>query len=122
MPQFPHLIDSATDFSAFDQHSTRTRAAKLVKELSTVALRNPLEFNHQSELMRGSNLGPNDFSQFFMSCYDYMGQVKLGMPQTQIFSNNLVDLKSYYYSEVANDEIKFQAKVKATKISTEKDW
>jgi hypothetical protein len=122
VPQFPHLIDSATDFSAFDQHSTRTRAAKLVKELSTVALRNPLEFNHQSELMRGSNLGPNDFSQFFMSCYDYMGQVKLGMPQTQIFSNNLVDLKSYYYSEVANDEIKFQAKVKATKISTEKDW
>ena len=45
---------------------------KLVKELSTVALRNPLEFNQQSELMRGSNLGPNDFSLYFMNCYDYM--------------------------------------------------
>ena len=45
VPHFPQLIHIATDFTAFDQHSTRTRATKLVKELSTVALRNPLEFN-----------------------------------------------------------------------------
>lgn len=72
--------------------------------------------------MRGSNLGPNDFSPLFMYCYDYMVQIKLGLPQTQIFSNNLVDLKAHYYAETHNDEQKFQAKVKATKVQTEKNW
>jgi rapamycin-insensitive companion of mTOR len=57
-----------------------------------------------------------------MNCYDYMVQVKLGIPQTQIFSNNLVDLKTHYYAESLNDEQKFQAMVKATKIQTEKSW
>lgn len=57
--------------------------------------------------MRGSNLGPSDFSPLFMNCYDYMVQVKLGIPQTQIFSNNLVDLKAHYYAESLNDEQKF---------------
>lgn len=45
VPHFPQLIHIATDFTVYDQHSTRTRATKLVKELSTVALKNPLEFN-----------------------------------------------------------------------------
>ena len=43
VPHFSSLILLATDFSSFDQQTTRTRATKLVKELSTVALRNPLE-------------------------------------------------------------------------------
>jgi hypothetical protein len=51
-----------------------------------------------------------------------MVQVKLGLPQTQIFSNNLVDLKAHYYQESLNDEQKFQKKVKDTKILTEKNW
>ena len=45
VPHFPQLIHIATDFIAHDQHSMRTRATKLVKELSTVALKNPLEFD-----------------------------------------------------------------------------
>jgi glutamine cyclotransferase len=57
-----------------------------------------------------------------MNTYDYMVQVKLGLPQTQIFSNNLVDLKAHYYQDTLNDEQKFQKKVKDTKILTEKNW
>ena len=45
VPQFASLIKTATDFTIIDDElaTTRTRATKLVKELSTVALRNPLE-------------------------------------------------------------------------------
>ena len=45
VPQFASLIKTATDFTIIDDvlATTRTRATKLVKELSTVALRNPLE-------------------------------------------------------------------------------
>jgi len=42
-----------------------------------------------------------------MNTYDYFVQVKLGLPQAQIFSNNLVDLKAHYYQEFMNDEQKF---------------
>ena len=72
--------------------------------------------------MRGSNLRPSDFSPLFMHCYDYMVQVKLGLPQTQIFSDNVVDLKNHYFAESLNDEQKFQLKVRATKIQNEKNW
>lgn len=33
-----------------------------------------------------------------------------------------MDLKAHYYAETHNDEQKFQAKVKATKVQTEKNW
>ena len=47
------LIQMATDFSNNeDAATTRTRATKLVKELSSVALRNPLEHSAQNEVLR----------------------------------------------------------------------
>jgi hypothetical protein len=43
VPHFSKLIHIATEFNSYTgQQSTRTRATKLVKELSTVSLRNPL--------------------------------------------------------------------------------
>lgn len=57
-----------------------------------------------------------------MNTYDYFVQVKLGLPQAQIFSNNLVDLKAHYYQEFMNDEQKFQKKIKDSKVLVEKNW
>lgn len=34
----------------------------------------------------------------------------------------MVDLKAHYYVECLNDENKFQAKIKATKILIDKNW
>ena len=44
VPHFASLINIATDYQSVNQHMTRTRATKLVKELSSVSLKNPLEY------------------------------------------------------------------------------
>lgn len=53
VPQFASLIQLATDFQLNEEAATtRTRATKLVKELSSVALRNPLEHSQRDEVLR----------------------------------------------------------------------
>ena len=82
MPEVPHfesLIQMATDFSSHAERQTRTRATKLVKELSQVALNNPFEHSKQEEFLRNNQLlGPQDFSPMFMHCYDYFMQTRMG--------------------------------------------
>lgn len=70
-----------------------------------MSLRNPLQYNPSAEILRGNNLGPNDFSELFMHCYEYTLSVKLGLAQNQTFSNNFVDLKNQYYADI--DEQKY---------------
>ena len=82
MPQFAALIQLACDFSQADEAAvTRTRATKLVKELSSVALRNPLEHEAQNEVLRtGQTLGSRDFSPLFMHCYEFFINARVGLP------------------------------------------
>jgi hypothetical protein len=104
-----------------DQQTTRTRATKLVKELSTVALRNPLEHVQQNEVLRtGQTLTRVDFSPLFMHCYEFLLNIRVGLPNNSVISSNMVDLKNIYFADI--DEAKFQMKIKATKILIEKDW
>lgn len=44
-----------------------------------------------------------------MNVFEYFNQMKLGLPNNQVISNYLVDLKTYYYSEI--DELKFKNKI-----------
>lgn len=121
VPHFPSLISLATDFQSSDQQTTRTRATKLIKELSTVALRNPLEHVQQNEVLRtGQTLGRADFSPLFMHCYEYLLNIRLGLPNNSLISRNLTDLKNIYFAEI--DETRFQLKIKQTRILQEKDW
>ena len=53
VPHFPSLIRIASDFSAENQY-TRTRAIKMIKELSTISLKNPLELSKHDEIFGGS--------------------------------------------------------------------
>jgi hypothetical protein len=71
VPQFSKLINIATDFTEGNQ-TKRTRATKLVKELSLVALKNPLEHKAQQEEVlwgQGNELDSSDFSPLAMHCY-----------------------------------------------------
>jgi hypothetical protein len=54
VPHFPSLIKIATDFSPENQY-TRTRATKIIKELSTISLKNPLEISKNNEIFGGSS-------------------------------------------------------------------
>ena len=86
--------------------TTRTRATKLVKELSSVALRNPLEHSAQNEVLRtGQTLGTRDFSPLFMHCYEFFINAKLGLPNNQVISYNQIDLRNQYYNDI--DENKY---------------
>lgn len=54
VPHFPSLIKIASDFSPENQF-IRTRATKMIKELSTISLRNPLEMSKNNEIFGGSS-------------------------------------------------------------------
>ena len=56
----------------------------------------------------------------FMQCFDFYTQMKVGLPRNQTISNNLNDLKMYHFLDVS--DVKFQDKIKATKVNQEKDW
>jgi len=122
VPQFASLIKTATDFSTNDDEATtRTRATKLVKELSTVALRNPLEHSSSNEVLRtGQTLGSRDFSPLFMHCYQYFINAKVGLPNNQVISYHQVDLKAQYYADI--DEAKFKQKIENTRVLRIKEW
>lgn len=121
VPHFPSLITLATDFTSHDQQTTRTRATKLVKELSTVALRNPLEHVQQNEVLRtGQTLTRLDFSPLFMHCYEFLLNIRVGLPNNSVISSNMIDLKNMYFADI--DEAKYQLMLKDTRILIEKDW
>lgn len=110
VPHFSSLIQIATDFSSLNQQVTRTRATKLVKELSSVALKNPLEYTQLNEVMStamsGSPLGPRDFSPLFMRFLEYFVTNKIGLNcYNTVISNNQNDLKQLYYQDI--DELKY---------------
>jgi hypothetical protein len=57
----------------------------------------------------------------FMRVYEYFNCMQLGLPFNAVVSNYLVDLKSYYFSEI--DDAKFNFKInKQSKVLTEKDY
>ena len=71
VPHFPSLIKIASDFTPENQY-IRTRATKMIKELSTISLRNPLEMSKNNEIFGGSSSQTaKDFSKFFMNVYEY---------------------------------------------------
>lgn len=73
----------------------------MIKELSTISLRNPLEMSKNNEIFGGSSQQTaKDFSKFFMNCYEYFNSMQVGLPFNTVISNYLIDLKSYYYSEI----------------------
>jgi hypothetical protein len=121
------LVNIATDFeqsNLFYQNSQisstenhrRTRATKIIKELSEISLRNPLEVQKDNELFQqtlsmfqmnqnqaagatGSailqhELTIKDFPEFFMKCFDYFNRQAFGqsMHNQQIISNFQLDL------------------------------
>ena len=45
-----------------------------------------------------------------MRVYEYLNSMQLGLPFNTVISNYLVDLKTYYYSEV--DDAKFNLRIK----------
>jgi len=55
-----------------------------------------------------------------MHCFEFFTNIRVGLPNNSVISNNLIDLKQHYYAEV--DEMKYQNKVKMTRIVSEKDW
>lgn len=61
-----------------------------------------------------------DFSPLFMHCYEFLLNIRVGLPNNSVISSNMVDLKNIYYAEI--DEPKFQLKLKQTRILSEKDW
>ena len=75
----------------------------------------------QNEVLRtGQTLSRNDFSPLFMHCYEFLLNIRVGLPNNAVISSNLADLKNIYFAEI--DEAKFQLKVKQTRILQEKDW
>jgi predicted component of type VI protein secretion system len=68
----------------------------MIKELSTISLRNPLEMSKNNEIFGGSSNSQatiKDFSKFFMNVYEYFNSMQLGLPISTVISNYLVDLK-----------------------------
>jgi hypothetical protein len=49
-----------------------------------------------------------------MHCYEFLLNIRVGLPNNSIISSNMVDLKNIYYAEI--DEQRFQIKIKETKI------
>jgi hypothetical protein len=48
----------------------------MIKELSSVSLRNPLEMSKNNEVFGGSSQqSAKDFSRFFMNCYEYFNSM-----------------------------------------------
>jgi hypothetical protein len=83
----------------------------MIKELSTISLRNPLELSKNNEIFGGYfSQTAKDFSKLFMNVYEYFNAMQLGLPLNTVVSNYLVDLKTYYFSEI--DDQKFNFKVK----------
>jgi hypothetical protein len=66
----------------------------MIKELSTISLRNPLEMSKNNEIFGGSSSQTaKDFSKLFMNVYEYFNTMQLGLPINTVISNYLVDLK-----------------------------
>ena len=66
----------------------------MIKELSTISLRNPLEISKNNEIFGGSSSQTSkDFSKLFMNVYEYYNTMQLGLPINTVISNYLVDLK-----------------------------
>jgi len=129
IPHFPSLINFATNFQTEDKVIRvrrnvylQTKAQKLVKELSSIAMKSPFEISRQNELF-GTNqvnlvslfqLGQQDYSSFVLRLYDYFNQMSLGLPFSQVISSYLADLKvknfnkriKHYY-DLETDEAKF---------------
>jgi rapamycin-insensitive companion of mTOR len=55
-----------------------------------------------------------------MHCYEFLINIRVGLPNNSVISNNMIDLKLHFFSDIGDE--KFQLKVKATKILQEKDW
>jgi len=78
--------------------------------LSTVALRNPLEHVQSNEVLRtGQTLDRSDFSPLFMHCYEFLINVRVGLPNNSVISNNMIDLKNHYFAEI--DEARYKLKI-----------
>ena len=41
-----------------------------------------------------------DFSPLFMHCYEFLLNIRVGLPNNSIISSNMVDLKNIYYAEI----------------------
>ena len=66
----------------------------MIKELSTISLKNPLELSKNDEIFGGSaHYSSKDFSMLFMRVYEYFNSMQLGLPFNTVISNYLVDLK-----------------------------
>ena len=52
----------------------------MIKELSSISMKNPLEITRENEIFMSQSLGTKDYSPFFMKIYEYFNQMALGMP------------------------------------------
>jgi hypothetical protein len=55
-----------------------------------------------------------------MNCYEYFNAMQVGLPFNTVISNYLVDLKSYYYSEI--DDQKFNLRIKQSGVLQQKEF
>ena len=102
----------------------------MIKELSTISLKNPLELSKTNEIFGGgASYTTKEFSMLFMRVYEYFNSMQLGLPFNTVISNYLVDLKvffflicfqAFYYSEV--DDTKFNIKIKQSGVLQQKDY
>lgn len=118
VPQVASLVNIATDFDepsevfavqqiSSNENQRRSRATKIIKELSEISLRNPLEVNKESQVNFQHQFTISDFPEFFMMCYDHFNQA----------THFKLDLQTYYYrADLFFDAQKLEAKIIASKV------
>jgi hypothetical protein len=55
-----------------------------------------------------------------MHCYEFLLNIRVGLPNNSVISSNMIDLKNMYFADI--DEAKYQLMLKDTRILIEKDW
>jgi hypothetical protein len=44
-----------------------------------------------------------------MHCYEFLINVRVGLPNNSVISNNMIDLKNHYFAEI--DEARYKLKI-----------